>query len=372
QSGYDSFDFKTLYANGTIYSGGFTDHVFCCEDGGDVEVEWLNDSNGELIPWRCCPICGAKKIDPSQLQTWKINFPVLLERVSYALGLETPREEIPSVLYYMGTKWGSPIYYLRSIDPVWRRNVEKIIDKSTAVILLLRERQYYFYREVYHQPAIILENYDFTYHGNEIQVNQGVFEASIKSLALNQNDSQPKYRFVKKSGWYIKYDKTETFLSGNLEGLEYIQRLLKYPGQEIHVTDFLAEISGKTEIKAAFGNQEKVDTQTREEYKKRLLQIGEERNQALLDNDEALLDRLDQEVESIGTRLLETKEFCGKKATFGDDIKKIRRRISKKIKEALELIRENDQVLFTHLDNAIETGSILCYDPEDRLDWVFT
>lgn len=369
---YDSFDFESLFAGGYIFSNGFADYVFCCEDGGEVEIEWLKDSNGEMVPWRCCPICGAKKIDPKELQTWKVNFAVLLARVSRSFGLTTPREEIPSVLYYLGTEEGCPIYYLRSIDPVWRGKVTKIIEKPTAVILLLQERQRYFYSEIYDQPSLLLEDFALEYCDEEIQANRSAFKEQVRNHGLLRDSSQPQYRFVKKSGWYIKYGKTETFLPGNLIGLEYIQHLLKYPGQEIHVADFLAELSGRSEIKAAPGNQEKVDVQTKDEYRLRLNQIHEERERALADNDEALLDRLDQEVESIGTLLLETREFCGKKATFADDIKKIRRKISKKIREALNMIQENDQALFAHLDKAIETGSVLRYVPEDRLDWVFT
>lgn len=371
RSSRNSFDFQTLYANGYLRSNGYTDTVFCCEDAGEVEVEWLGDASGQLVPWRCCPYCGAKKIAPEELQTWKVNFPVLLERVSFALGLDTPREEIPSVLYYMGTKWGCPIYYLRSINGVWRRNVEKIVHQPTAVLLLNREQQRFFYAEYYDRPTLLLESFDLEFHGTSITADRSLFEEKLTNLGLGQNLPAPQYRFVKKSGWYIKYDKTETFLPGDLIGLEYIQQLLKYPGQEIHVTEFLAELTGKPESKAAFGSQEKADPQMKEEYKSRLQQIVEERRQAQADNDEALLDRLNQEVETIGSRLMEIRDFCGKKATFADDVKKMRRRISKKIKEALEMIRESDPALFTHLDHAITTGSMLRYAPEDQLGWVF-
>lgn len=371
QPGYDSFDFESLFAGGYIFSNGFADYVFCCEDGGDVEIEWLKDPNGEMVPWRCCPICGAKKIDPKELQTWKVNFPMLLERVSQSLGLEIPREEIPSVLYYLGTKSGSPIYYLRSIDGSWRRNVEKIVNKPTAVILLVRERQRYFYAEEYDKPTLLLEDFGLEYHGGKIVADRPAFEAELVNLGLIRDSSQPQYRFVRRAGWYIKYGLTETFLPGDLIGLEYIQQLLKYPGKEVSVTKFFQEMSGQAYPVHADEGEERLDDEAIKTCRKRLEEIKREREEAKENRDRPTYDALGKEAAYLKRTLKSNAEYFGKKQKMGDELKALRRRVSDRIKAALEKIAESDPLLTAHLDCSIERGVTLVYKPEKNVPWSF-
>lgn len=368
----DSFDIDALAGKGYIYSNGYADTVFCCEDAGEVEIEWLNDSKGTMTAWRCCPICGAKKMDQRKIQKWKVNFPVLLERISRGLGLNTPREEIPSVLYYLGTKSGCPIYYLRSIDVCWRRNVEKIVSNPASVILLNHDRQRLFYTDYYDKPVLLLQDFQLEYQGEEVRADRSAFETSLLNLGLIQDWSQPQYRFVKRAGWYIKYETTETFLPGDLIGLEYIQQLLKYPGKEVSVTKFFQEISGSSKPIPVSEGEERMDAEAKKACQKRLAEIKEERLQAKENRDRQTYDALGEEADYLKRALKTSEEYFGKKQKIGDDLRNLRRRVSDRIKAALEKISESDPRLAAHLDSSIIRGVSLVYKPEKNIPWCFS
>ena len=344
----------------------------CHRCGRERPIVKKKDAEGKTRYFCHCKHCGDIPVSKDDLRWWRFHREPFIKILIEAFELEgTCTELLRNQVWYLGLRNGHKILLVRQAESGNFRTIIDIVGRYSDAVIMT----FYYYakerlEEILSNTIVSLHELTRIDESEKMSFDLQTFDSIVN--AQTKEERTPEYQFAKKSGWIIRYKHRETVLAGETEGASYIQYLLKYPGQEIHVKDFLAELSGVPEVKAAFGNQEKVDVQTRANYESRLLEIADERKKAEADNNEALLEHLDEEVEAIGTQLLQTKDFCGKKATFSDDIKKIRRRISKKIKETLEMIRENDMTLFTHLDNAIDTGSILGYDPEEPIAWVFS
>lgn len=106
--------------------------------------------------------------------------------------------------------------------------------------------------------------------------------------------------------------------AGRVVGLQYLYHLLKFPNRPSDIRNFLADVSGRDEARAASGDGEaKMDEQERAECVARLRELAIERRQAETEKDSAWLARIDEEFQKIEAQVNREKEFQGHARTLG-------------------------------------------------------
>jgi len=188
--------------------------------------------------------------------------------------------------------------------------------------------------------------------------------------------------------WTISYGEGPPFRLKDAKGLRYIAHLLSCPREEIHAGDLVALFKqpysvaarhlGMTTRQAGeeglsvsdMGNAGEIaDDTMREQYGKRLRQLGEEREEASMRGDAERLEKIDKETESIDAALSQAFGLGGRPRKGSDPNEKARKAVLAAITRALESIRRNDNDLWRHLQNSLERGTFLCYRPEQPTQW---
>ena len=167
--------------------------------------------------------------------------------------------------------------------------------------------------------------------------------------------------------WKVRFQGVESLLE-NCVGLEYIHILLQNQGKNMVLEELLSE-QKKVMVKF-FGSDLIHKEQARSDYKKRLREIEQERDQAEKNNDEAALERLEGEKGSIIKQL--ELEYFGHKKKLKSDSDKARGSIGNAILRAIERINKNIPGLANHLKEAIKkphSGISQSYNPPQKTEW---
>jgi hypothetical protein len=175
----------------------------------------------------------------------------------------------------------------------------------------------------------------------------------------------------------------EVFRLKDVRGLTYIAYLLGHPGEEFHVlslagkqdeTDALAEPASEGQAAQSdltigrMGDAgELLDAQAKAAYKRRTAELREQLDEARELNQLELVDRLEDEIESVGRELSRAVGLGGRDRRAASASERARINITRAIKIALERIAEHNPALATLLTSSIRTGTFCSYAPDSRL-----
>jgi hypothetical protein len=190
--------------------------------------------------------------------------------------------------------------------------------------------------------------------------------------------------------WTISFE-GHAFQLKHSRGLQYLHFLLAHPGQEYHAHEILSEVDGKAmmtghSVASKMREQHLVedglnisslgdagpllDRQAIEEYKNELQELGEELEEARDFNDIARAVALEDQIEAIKKELTSAVGLRGRIRKGSDPNERARQSISKAVGRALEHIKEHDENLWRHLQNALSRGLFVAYKPHPPVNWI--
>lgn len=189
--------------------------------------------------------------------------------------------------------------------------------------------------------------------------------------------------------WTVSYRGQVARLKAS-RGLQLLCSLLRHPGRERHVGELLGEIataanvparSTEKSIGAPSGGTEGsgqmsspiLDAQAKVEYKLRLSELRAELEEAERFNDKERALRLQEEINRIGEQIASAVGLGGRDRKTGSDAERARSAVTKRVKEAIEKIREMIPPLGRHLATHVKTGYFCSYnpDPDHPMVWTF-
>lgn len=171
-------------------------------------------------------------------------------------------------------------------------------------------------------------------------------------------------RFLCEEGiWTINYDGEGARLS-ELKGFHDIARLLAQPNQQLHCL----ELSGASPDTAV--QDEVLDSQSRQEYRRRIEELQRELEEAEADNDPARSEPAREELDALIHELAKATGLGGRSRKLGNVAEKARTAVTWRIRSAIKKIRAAHPRLGQHLSNSIRTGNFCVYSPESGVDWL--
>jgi pimeloyl-ACP methyl ester carboxylesterase len=179
----------------------------------------------------------------------------------------------------------------------------------------------------------------------------------------------------------------EVFRLRDVRGLAYIAYLLGHPGEEFHVLSLASKTGGKqgeadelagtatedqaTQSDLTVGRMgdagEMLDAQAKAAYKRRTAELREQLEEAREHNQLELVDRLEDEIETLGRELSRAVGLGGRDQRAASASERARINVTRAIKIALERIAEHNPALAALLTSSIRTGTFCSYTPDSRL-----
>jgi hypothetical protein len=112
---------------------------------------------------------------------------------------------------------------------------------------------------------------------------------------------------------------------------------------------------------------EMLDGQAKVAYKLRTVELREQLEEARELNQLELVDRLEDEIETLGRELSRAVGLGGRDRRAASASERARINVTRAIKIALERIAEHNPALATLLTSSIRTGTFCSYTPDSRL-----
>ena len=167
--------------------------------------------------------------------------------------------------------------------------------------------------------------------------------------------------------WTIAYDGTAIRLR-DTKGLGYVACLLAHAGREIHVAALALPDAGDRAGEHDLGAV--LDPRATAEYKRRVADLREEVEEATAAADLGRAARARQEIEAITRELSAAYGLGGRTRRAGDRGERLRKAVTNQIRRTVERIRKDHPSLGRHLTNALHTGLLCAYLPEQLIDWL--
>jgi hypothetical protein len=163
--------------------------------------------------------------------------------------------------------------------------------------------------------------------------------------------------------------------------------LLGHPGKDFRVLSLASKVGGKqgeadelaemtTEEQAKQSDLtvgrmgdagEMLDAQAKAAYKRRTVELREQLEEARELNQPELVDRLEDEIETLGRELSRAVGLGGRDRRAASASERARINVTRAIKIGLERIAEHNPALAALLTNSIRTGTFCSYAPDSRL-----
>lgn len=150
-------------------------------------------------------------------------------------------------------------------------------------------------------------------------------------------------------------------------GLEHIAALVARRGEWVPVLDLVG--GGKAREVAADGDLgPALDPEAKRQYRARMLELREALDEAEAWADAGRAERARAELEWLTAELSRAVGLGGRDRAQGAAAEKARVAVAKAIRRALDALLAQDEALGRHLENALKTGSLCCYDPEPGVE----
>jgi len=157
--------------------------------------------------------------------------------------------------------------------------------------------------------------------------------------------------------------KGESITVKDTKGLRDLLQLIENPGQEIHCLELMG-ING--EVNAGI---EVFDTKAKDQLQRRIKELQGAIAEAEEFNDIALASNLSIEYEQLIENMSSALGIGGRTRKVGSSIEKARAAVTLRIRACIKKIKENHEPLAMHLGNAVKTGIVCIYNPEQQVNW---
>jgi hypothetical protein len=149
------------------------------------------------------------------------------------------------------------------------------------------------------------------------------------------------------------------------KGLHDLAVLVARPGADVHVLE-LASPRGPH----AGTETPVLDAAARQDYRRRLVELEEERTEAAEHHDDARLLRLDAEQDAVLAELRAAAGLSGRTRNLGGDVaERARKAVAARVREAIKRIETVVPALGAHLDRSVLTGTTCRYQPAELVIW---
>jgi tetratricopeptide (TPR) repeat protein len=170
----------------------------------------------------------------------------------------------------------------------------------------------------------------------------------------------------------------------DLKGMRYLARLLADPGREYHVLD-LAASETATDARSASSHParmprsalgdagEILDTRAKDAYRRRLIEIEDDIEQARSTGDVERAAQADAEHDFLVQELSRAVGLGGRDRRAASASERARAAVTRAVRQAIARINEHHPELGEHLSRTIRTGTYCAYFPDPRApaDWGF-
>jgi TolB-like protein len=185
---------------------------------------------------------------------------------------------------------------------------------------------------------------------DELQSEKTIAEPQIN--VFRKTDSLWEFRFANK-----------TVKLPEVKGFSDLIYLISRQNEKVHCS----ELMGGPVI---FQDGEEIlDTQAKDDYKKRLLELQEELEEAEEMNDLGRSERLHLEFDQLTDQLAKAMGIGGRTRKIGSSTEKARTAVTWRIRSAIQKIDTLHPQLAKHLSNTIQTGTFCMYSPENEQLW---
>jgi tetratricopeptide (TPR) repeat protein len=162
--------------------------------------------------------------------------------------------------------------------------------------------------------------------------------------------------------WSIAWDRHTVRLRDS-RGLSLLARLVEHAGHELHVLQLAARGSEPMDIGDA---GPVLDAQAVQSYRRRLLDLRDELDDAEAITDVARADKLRTEMDQLTEQLAAAVGLGGRERRVGGAAERARTAVQKRVREAIRRIDDALPELGRHLDQTIRTGIFCGYFPDGR------
>lgn len=169
-----------------------------------------------------------------------------------------------------------------------------------------------------------------------------------------------------------------TVVLGELKGFRYLERLLAEPNREFHVLDLIAVERGSLPTRSPTARLEApgtagddagfhLDDHAREAYRRRLVDIDEDIEDATAMNDLDRLGLAQADRDFLVDELARAVGLGGRLRPVGATSERARTSVTRTLRYAMSRITEHHLGLGRHLAHAVRTGTYCAYEPDPRL-----
>jgi CheY-like chemotaxis protein len=172
--------------------------------------------------------------------------------------------------------------------------------------------------------------------------------------------------------WTVAF-KGAAFRLKDAKGLQYIARLLREPGRELHVLGLLSPSSaeGESARRGASDAGPMLDAEAKHAYRARLEELETELRVADEWNDAERVARAQEERELLAREIAAAVGLGGRDRKAASDTERARINVTRAIKAALDRIAEHGPELGAHFETTLRTGTFCLYlpDPSSPIRW---
>jgi hypothetical protein len=221
--------------------------------------------------------------------------------------------------------------------------------------------------------------------------NQQGLKGSEPAPALMDHRPRRESLFVQQADyWIIEYQGQTAHLKAS-RGLQWLERVLRHPGQEFHVIELTGELRippscGRVELNdwqasalavtTAHGSSAGplLDARAKSEFRQRLSELREDAAEAqqLGDSERAAIAQ--EEINAIVEQLTRAVGLGGRDRPVSSVAERARSAVTKRLKESIQKIGRAIPPLGRHLAATVKTGYFCSYNPEldQPVPWKFS
>jgi len=186
--------------------------------------------------------------------------------------------------------------------------------------------------------------------------------------------------------WQILYE-DRCIRIRSLKGLFYLRHLLQHPGDKIHVSSLAAlgdhySRPGRSTADRGLDVPPDppllahdlggvIDSRAAREYRTKLDELRSELEEASQWADLGRAASIQREIEFIEKELASAYGLNGQLRKLDDQIERMRKAVTNCIRDSIVRIAKQNPALGRHLSNAIRTGLLCRYSPENTVCWDF-
>ncbi len=189
-------------------------------------------------------------------------------------------------------------------------------------------------------------------------------ERAAALAAPPRGERAPGARYVLRcegDSWLLRFEGAQ-FRLRDAKGLRYLARLLGDPERELHVVD----LAGAADVRERDASPAP-DPEARRAYRRRLDDLRGELEEAERFADIGRSAAVQAEMDALASELAAAYGLRGARAQGGAE--RVRKAVTKCIRDQIEKIGRADAALGRHLANAVRTGTFCAYVPERPVDW---